>query len=458
MLSSTLIEINLFPYINYIFYIIFLLLIVKHWNNSNKLFVVFLFSLILESAFIIDIGFFVKPNHIMGGVLIWQAGKVGFKFPAIDTAFLVVLVFTSWLSIVLNYDLLGVSEINTTRGSHFRPIIQLGQMIFLIMVMISYFSMQLRDNNFYQSMLYIHLVSVLVAIYALYEVISIYFHLPFIMLNNDLSSYWYMGFRHDGVQIFRPRSTFYEPINFNNFLFFGIACSMNYYELFNNILRKRQKMIYGLTWLVLIMVLLGSFSRSTILTVICLIPISVILYPKNKISNILKLSVFIPISLVLFEMLGMYDVFFERFRNISENISLLGRAGAIAEVSYIESLGRWIFGVGLGNAPSVRGSVSSFDSMYNQIYINIGFVGLVIYFCWIASIFIRMFANVIDKNNYIVSRKINAIFIVGFLGLCVQRLSFPGFLTDTYLWVAIGTSIFIAHNLKANKTIYGYEK
>ena len=90
--------------------------------------------------------------------------------------------------------------------------------------------------------------------------------------------------------------------------------------------------------------------------------------------------------------------------------------------------------------------------------LNIGFVGLVIYFCWIASIFIRMFANVIDKNNYIVSRKINAIFIVGFLGLCVQRLSFPGFLTDTYLWVAIGTSIFIAHNLKANKTIYGYEK
>src|SRR3989338_2776520 len=100
--------------------------------------------------------------------------------------------------------------------------------------------------------------------------------MPYLNLNNMLPAYWYPRFVIQDLIIFRARVTFIEPIELNNFQLLGIMSSLVYRVLYQIPWKKY------LPFLVLqLLVLLGTFSRSTILTIFVLTPLFFLLYPRR---------------------------------------------------------------------------------------------------------------------------------------------------------------------------------
>jgi len=450
-------EIYLYPYLNWVFYIFLVYLVIKFKSNKEKLFYIFIISLVLESAFIVDVGFFVKVNHIAGILLIFIAARFGFKIPAKYILLLSLFFIIAVVSILVNFDLAGLATIDVSRANFMRPVIQLTQFSILTLIMCSVITLLKKYNNFKQTMHFMHWISVIVALYATYEVASCVFHLPFINLNNDLPSYWYMG------NVFpRPRSTFYEPINLNNFQFFGIACSLIYRQLYH-----KNDITFWVAFLLQVLVLIGSFSRSTLLVLAVVLPLMLIFYPQKRgrdifpfllkqcgiIVAVLFVVFFIVINFTKFSSDSknskrMDQILYSRMQNISEQLSILGRKNAINEVMDLYHDNRILLGIGIGNGPNWRGTVSTFSSMYNQIFIYTGIIGFTIFMLFLSLILFALFRNYFISGNTLINRRINFTFFVGLLAMLTQRLSFAGFLTDTYLWTAFAVGIYIEQNFR----------
>jgi len=453
----SLIEINPYPYLTWVFYGWLLLIILKFRCYDEKLFYIFIISLIFTRSFLIDAGFFIRVSYITGIILILVVSKHGYKLPPKYTLPLSVFFIIAIMSIMVNLDLVGHAVQNTVRANFLRPAIQLMQYSILVFIMVSVFTFLKRHGNFKQTMLLMHWMSVIVALYAIYEVMSIYFHLPFLNLNNDLPSYWYIGFR-------RPRSFFCEPINLNNFQFFGIACSLIYKKLYD-----KKGIKYWVAFIIQVVVLIGSFSRSTLLVTPVITIMMAILWPiqkeKGNLGVLFKVGSKLFVILLMGFILGSFffpdhfnirqnaflsQTYYGRMQNISRDLSMLGRPDAVAELKGFCLEDRLLLGIGMGNGANWRGGVGTFNSFYNQIVIYTGIVGLAIFMYFLASILFGLFSNYLNIKNKLVNRKINLIFFIGLLGMLVQRLSFPGLLTDTYLWVAFAIGIYIEQTFKSH--------
>ena len=225
-----------------------------------------------ESSFNIEAGFFVRVPYITGMIIILNALRRGLDVPNKYVLLLFLFIIIAAVSIFANIDLVGMTKQKAARATFLRPVIQLIQLSVLVLVLCSTVTLLKKYNCFKTFIMVMHWVSFSVALYAVYEILSRYLHLPFINLNNDLDSYWYLG------NFFpRPRSTFMEPINMNNFQFFGIACSLIYKELY-----QQNNIKIWLIILIQLVVLVSSFSRSTLLILSVLLPMTIIFYPRDK--------------------------------------------------------------------------------------------------------------------------------------------------------------------------------
>jgi len=138
-------------------------------------------------------------------------------------------------------------------------------------------------------------------------------------------------------------------------------------------------------------------------------------------------------------------------RSLSQNISILGRKAAIEEVDKLFIDGRHLLGIGLGNGANWRGIVSTFLSLYNQVFIYTGIVGLIVFLLFLFNILSSLFRNYLNKKNDMMNRKICLIYFLGLSAMLVQRMAFAGFLTDTYLWVAFALGIYIEKNYRTRQ-------
>lgn len=460
-------EINLYPYITWAFYGAFLLFTPFLMRHEKNLFTMFLVSLVFESALLIDVGFFIRPSYIIGLILILKTAACrGIKFPARYVVLLALFVLTGVAGIFLNLDLVGAAQSGEARATFIRPIIQMGQLVTLILIVVSVFTLLRRERFFRHTVRVLHFVSVGIALYAIWEIVAIYFNLPYLNLDSMRQSYWYIGFGTPLLYIFRPHATFIEPIELNNFLFLGIASSFAYRMLYN----KRGWKYWGL-FLIQLVVLFGSFSRSTMITIALLTPFLSLFYPRRLKSVvgfvfdrafrfflvvvILIVSLYIliltpegmrqksPVEQVLFSRLVLNRT------HKTLGFSSFGRADALGDIQSLADAGRLGFGVGIGNEANWWGGVGGTANLYNQIIIYTGVIGLGIFFIFLGSIFYGLFRNYWRSQNNLIFRQINLIFFIGFLGMIVQRLSFSGLLTDTYLWVAFALCIYLGQRESA---------
>lgn len=460
-----LLEVNLYPYITWLFYGV-LLLTSPYWLKQNRrLFTLFLISLPLESALIIDLGFFVRPSYVIGLILVLKTAIKGLHFPARYTILLILFSLIATVGIFLNLDLIGAAAGEESRATFLRPVIQLGQLTTLILIAISVFTLLNRESFFRQAMRVLHFVSVGVALYAIWEIAAIYFNLPYLNLDYMRPSYWYIGFGTPSGYVFRPHATFIEPIELNNFQFLGIASSLAYRVLYN----KRGWRYWGL-FLIQLVVLLGSFSRSTMITFVALAPIFILFYPRQVKSAmgflfdktarfaivILAIIIiaygFTATSEVIKQASPLKQILYSRIVASRDHKTLgfskFGRADAPTEIKPLLEQGKLGLGVGLGNEANWRG-LGGMASLYNQILIYSGLVGLIVFIIFIGSISYNLFRNYLNRLNDIVFRKVCLIFFIGFLAMLIQRLSFSGLLTDTYLWVAFAFCIYLGQHKKA---------
>lgn len=454
-------EINLYPYLNYLFYFFFFCFLIRYRRDIKKLFYLFVITLVFESAFIIDVGFFVKANHIAAIMLIVMAARFGFVCPIQYRLVLCGFFVVAITSILINIDLVGAATLESPRANFLRPVIQLMQFSVLALTMCSMVTIFVKCDNFKETMCCVHWLSVIVALYAIYEVAACFLHLPFLNLNNDLSSYWYLGIASH-FPMFRPRSTFYEPINLNSFQFFGIACSLIYRELY-----KKEGIKYWGLFLVQFAVLILSFSRSTLLIVPVVAVMFWVLYPRKPeedwrlftFKKGLKLAVIFlcigGVALLFFKGFpglgrehAVNKIFFGRFLSMNQDVSIAGRAGALQEIKELSHDGKIVLGIGMGNEFNWRTSGTSVASFYNQILVYTGAIGLCLFILFLVLIFCGLFRNIFDTTNTFMHKKINLIYLSGLLAMMVQRLVFAGFLTDTYLWAALACGIYVERTFR----------
>ncbi|MBI2552396.1 hypothetical protein HYW17_03815 [Candidatus Uhrbacteria bacterium] len=460
--QSTLREINLYPYLTWVFYGA-LLFFSPYWMRKEKrLFTLFLITLIFETAFVIDIGFFVRPSYVIGLILAIRTVARGLTFPWKYALFLALFVLTGIAGIFLNLDLIGAATSGESRATFLRPLIQSGQLIMMIFITMTTFAILKKGQYFRHTIRVLHWLSVAVALAALYELAASYFHLPYLNLNNMVPYYWYSGFgTASGYYIFRARVTFIEPIELNNFQILGIMSSLVYRVLYQIPWKK-----YWPLLVLQLLVLLGTFSRSTILTISVLAPLFFLLYPRRvktalgfftdrwirvlTVGALIFLIVYAgtmtpeevkqsnPVSQALLTRLILHKTKYDE-------IKPWGRAGAVEEIQPLIENQRLAFGVGLGNDANWKGGIGGSYNLYNQIILYTGVIGLSIFFVFIGSIIYGLFRNYRRRSTDLDFRKINWIFMLGLVGILVQRLSFSGLLNDTYLWVAFGLCIYLGY-------------
>lgn len=452
-------EINLYPYLTWIFYGALLFFSPCWMKTEKRLFTLFLVTLAFETAFLIDVGFFVRPSYIIGLILAIRTFAHGVTFPGRYIALLILLAFLGIVGIFLNLDLIGAATSGESRATFLRPIIQIGQFVTMILIAISVFTILKRAGYFRHTVRVLHWLSVAVAVYAVYEIIAIYFNLPYLNLDSQLSEYWYLNFGAAEKPFFRPRVTFIEPIELNNFQMLGIASSLVYRMLYNVPWRRYWPFLF-----LQLAVLIGTFSRSTLLTLFVLIPVFFLFYPRKVRTAmgflfsrfgplLLALSVFFilyftfTLNLTKVKEMGpIGQIFFERFAYIGDKqlgITILGRPTAVKEVKKLVDDGRLSFGLGIGNEANWLGGVWGTASIYSQVLFYSGIFGISIFLLFIGSILYEIFRNYRRKLADILYQRVNWIFFIGFLGMMVQRLAFSGLLTDTYLWVAFGLCIYL---------------
>lgn len=452
-------EINLYPYLTWIFYGV-LLFLSPYWMRSEKrLFTLFLITLVFETAFLIDAGFFVRPAYIVGIIFLVRTLVHGVTFPRRYSLLLALFVFFGVVGIFLNADLIGAAISGETRATFLRPVIQLSQLVTMMLIAIAVFTVIKKRGYFVHTIRVFHWISVAVAIAAVYELLAIYFNLPYINLNNMVPHYWYPRFGAAAAPIFRARVTFIEPIELNNFQIFGITCSLVYRFIAHIPWRRYAPLLF-----LQVVVLIGGFSRSTIMVVFALVPILLFFYPRKARSAAgFLFNKFAPLVVALPLIFIIYFVFtltpqrvesfgtvgriaFERFafmRHEELGITVLGRPTAVKEVRELSDDGRLPFGVGIGNEANWRGGVWGTASIYNQVIIASGVAGISIFLLFIGSIFLDLFRNYRRKTAGALYQRVQWIFFIGLLGIMGQRLAFSGLFTDTYLWVAFALCIYL---------------
>lgn len=452
-------EINLYPYLIWAFYGALLFFSPFWMRTGRRLFTLFLITLVFETAFVVDLGFFVRPAYVIGLILVIKTAAGGLSFPWKYTVLLGLFVFTGIGSIFLNLDLIGAASSGELRATFLRPLIQVGQLTVMILIAMATFTILKKGQYFPHAIRILHWLSVVVAVSAIYEIAAIYLHLPYLNLNNMLPEYWYPRFGIQDFTIFRARVTFIEPIELNNFQILGIASSLAYRVLYQIPWRRYWPLIT-----VQLLVLLGTFSRSTILTVSVLMPLFFLLYPRH-IRSVLGffadrwlrvLTVGAIIVLIVYsatrtpEQVKQSGVVSQAVltrlilhKSKADVIKPWGRAGAVDEIQPLIEGGRLAFGVGLGNDANWKGGIGGSFNLYNQIILYTGVIGLGIFFIFVVSILYGLFRNYLKRSSDLLSRRINFIFFIGFLGILVQRLSFSGLLNDTYLWVAFALCIYL---------------
>ncbi|OGL66802.1 hypothetical protein A3B21_00155 [Candidatus Uhrbacteria bacterium RIFCSPLOWO2_01_FULL_47_24] len=459
--GSTLLEINLYPYLTWAFYGTLLFFSPFFMRKGKRLYTLFLITLIFETAFVIDIGFFVRPSYVIGLILTIRTMARGLMFPWRYALLLTLFVLTGIASIFLNLGLIGAATSGESRATFIRPLIQSSQLIAMIFITITTFTILKKGQYFRHTIRVLHWLSVAVALAALYELAAIYFHLPYLNLNNMVPHYWYPGFGTTFGYIFRARVTFIEPIELNNFQLLGIMSSLVYRILYKVPWRR-----YWPLLILQLLVLFGTFSRSTILTVSVLTPLFLLLYPRRVKTAlgffadrwIRVLTVGAIILLIVYAGTMTPDEVKQSslvsqavltrlilHKNKYDEIKPWGRARAGDEIQPLVEDRRLAFGVGLGNDANWKGGIGGSYNIYNQIILYTGVIGLGIFFIFISSIMHGLFRNYLRRSTDLDFRKINWIVMLGFTGMLVQRLSFSGLLNDTYLWVAFGLCIYLGY-------------
>ncbi len=474
-------EVNLYPYLTWIFYGV-LFLSGQSWMKTKKrLYTVFLITLIFETAFIIDVGFFIRPSYILGLILVLKVFMGGVTLPRKYVFFLILFVISGVIGILINSDLIGKAFSNESRATFLRPIIELSQLLFMIFTAASVFTLLKREHYFSHTVRIIHWLAVIVAFSAIYELIAIYFHLPYLNLNNMLPHYWYprFGFDNDfspGFLMFRARVTFIEPIELNNFQFFGLACSLMY-----RLLYQKSWKYYFLLLTLQVVVLLGTFSRSTLFTFFAMAPLFFLFYPQKAYTALeFFLKRFFTICvvgiLVFFiqyiitmtpEKLAHSHVLVKALltRNVlnqseADKPSILGRGEAVDEVQKFFNGERFFFGVGIGNDANWMGGIGGSNSLYTQIFMFTGIIGTSIFLLFLGCILFSLLKNYLRPQSDLTHRRIFLVAVVGFLSMLIQRFAFSGLLNDTYLWVAFAFFIYLGEvkkiddlNVQKNTTI-----
>lgn len=453
-----------YPYINWLYYGFLFIAATRTLRNERRLLVLFLSSIAFETAFILDVGFWVRPSYIIGVVFIAQAAKRGLRFPFWAAGSLGLLAIVGMGSILFNADLLHASTDSVSvRATFLRPLIQSGQYLTLLLVAVSLYSAMLRGSYFVSTLRTIHWVAFGVSVYSLYEIAAFYLPIPFVSMDNSVTDYFFAGFDEVGVPIIRAHATFLEPINLNNFLFLGIASTLALRAI-----HEARGWRYWLPLMTQLVLLVGTFSRSTLLTLMVLAPTLLVFYPRSASSlmhfvtdRAMRVAVILlALSSLMFALSVTPDrlqdsrsvavrAIYSRFavnRTGPGALTVLGRSTASGELSKLINDGRWVFGVGFGNEVNWFGGVFAAKSLFNQIIIVSGIVGLSLFFWFVIRVCINLLRQFMCRQNALETRRACWIFFIAFAALITQRLSFSGFFTDTYLWVAFALCVYLGQS------------
>ena len=437
-------------------------------------FLIFVLTLPLEATLVIELGFTVRPSYIAllftYFVLVISRKNIGsFKSPLNTPILLYMSVALLSLAMTFVYAPPQVALIEPMkyRGTSFRSIIQLIVLIFYVSgyFLTIYFC---SDKKRILTVLKVYIgMAFFLSIYGIYQVLAVYYNLPFQSITNALST---SGEGYGGpfkgiedLNIFRSYATFQEPLNFGHYLLSSVPLLIVVY-----LFRKKADMFKGKfvsRYIGFIAILAGitalCFTRSRGALIGLVGSVLLIMMLMGKLRDRIKLiAVLTGISiliLIAFETIfGQVDV--NTFRLDKGSLASDPRwSYVLSTIEFcLERPITWILGTGIGNYGLHSAAVfrvetlGSANSLPLQILVETGGLGFVAFLFLMIRYYSYMFHALKNSGGttwypYVLG------YIASFTGMMIQHLIFADRL-PLYLWVFVGISIATARIIEMEES------
>jgi len=430
----------------------------------ERIFHLLLLSLPLMTAFVINVGGFIRVSFLLtllGLLAALTEGRLRIPKRCISVSLLNFFVFFSLISTVFT---LGIPDLPTTvtlsgiRRPSVRSIIQAGQLLVMVGAFFLTLSYVRSKTDLQRVVTFILWGSLFATLYGFYEFFAAMFKIPFVDLNNAVMERGNLtaGYTVAGVFVVRPRSTFFEPIGLSTFLLFAgpLVLALAYAQP-RRVLRWRML----LCCLGMVTLFVVANSRMALIGFILLLPLLFLLLGTWKARMSLLGGLVVVIATFAFVVGSSSQDLSRRLEfagliatdRLDSVINLRGRAEGneepYAEVKPIFA-DHPIMGVGIGNFPYYLsdpgrgGEIATSGSLYVQLLVEGGVVGTGIFLAFVGSILLGLL-RVIRRTSDLVLYRFALASFTSIVTVVTTWIAVPGLYTDTYLWVMMALGVAI---------------
>lgn len=428
-------------------------------------FLLFVVLLPFEAALVIELGFTIRPAYIGLLLVVLSLFMHGALSESMTGSFRSVLnvpilcfISVAGISLIMHIFVplpeVFLTDTMRVRGSDFRGVVQW----FLLIFFSSCYFVTLffcSDEKKLMLVLKVYIgIAFVIAIYGIYQVIAIHYHLPFADITNALGT---GGTEIRGpfegvtdIHIFRPHATFQEPLNLAHYLLSVLPFLLSLYIYNRKTPTSNGKIPHIGVVPIIIMVIAFVFSQSRGAWIGFLVALLVIIAPMKAIHRI---KLFFASSVAFLTLSIFIFFYFPEYENllglISHRLSdqLLFQDPRWAQLSFTLDLFKQypLLGVGYGayglhhaaysNSQVLGGALGIFWSLLAET----GVCGFLV-FSWLIVVYYKTLIYALKRSvgtdwyPYILG------YLSSFSGMMVQYLSF-GDRLNMYVWVFMAISM-----------------
>jgi len=448
-------------------------------NTFEKLISLAFFCLPFQAAFVIEMGLTVRLSHIFGalalafGIYLGKIRRISSSPEFIYLAGFVVIAVASTIMTV-SAPSVDYWKISGIRGLRIRSIIQSFQLFGMVAIMYMTVLFCRTQARFRQAAGLIAAGTTIVVAYGLYGFLASPLGIQYIDINNAQNSDYSYGYRvlSHGIGRFdipRPRSTFVEPLNFANFMLFGLPL------LAANLATARTprgRVGRGALLAVGILVFLVTNSRGA--AVGALVGGLAILASLRKSKFVASyfgwlaasfafvlLIAYAVIPIVLPGMEFSTVVEYVRSR-VEETQELKGRGGSSQFFLYLPLILEypWL-GVGFGNIQFYSGKLEGVTQMgvggevglYWRLLAEVGILGTILYLLFLGTILWKVLKITRARRTGWEERIYAWAILFAMVADSVQRITLVGIVQDAHLWVMFGLGLALIQITRASRQL-----
>ncbi len=455
---------RLFPVLAAVGGIVFVTLLAVR-PTFERVFHLLLLSLPLMTAFVINLGGFIRASFLLvlaGLLAALVEGRLAVVRRNLSVSLLHLFVLFSLVSTVLTLQIPNLRTLTESgiRGLPIRSLIQAGQLLLMVAAFHLTLSYVRTRADLERVVRFILWGAIFASLYGFYELFAALLKVPFLDLNNAALSRGNItaGYTVAGVWLPRPRSTFFEPIGLATFLLFAgpLVAALAFGQ------RRRARrwgMLFGCVGMAALFV--AANSRAALIGSALALGL-VLLLVRTWQARIVFLVVLIVVATAFGAVVWLaaedlwsadlvWVVVAERVGSVA---TLRGRTDArtAAEEFYAEP--RAIFaehpllGVGIGNLPfyvlhgGEGAQVATAGSLYVQLLTEGGIVGTGLFLAFVGSVCLSLLRVILGTSDPALHRFALAS-LTSVIAVLVTWIAVPGLYTDTYLWVMLALAVAI---------------